>query len=125
MAAQVSVLVCRDCCCGRTRKHPDVDHVAQLSAIDDAGEAAGNARVAVTKCLDVCSASNVVVVRHHVPGNPTVWLGQVLSARDTLLLTQWLRQGGPARAPLPAGLRPKVFRPGITSDCAVDEQCPA
>jgi hypothetical protein len=120
----VSVLVCRDCCCGRSRKHPEVDHVAQLTAIDEACDAAGNARVVVTKCLDVCSVSNVVVVRHHAPGSPTLWLGQMLSQRDTVLLTQWLRQGGPARAPLPAGLRVKAFQPGINSACAADEVCP-
>jgi hypothetical protein len=121
MGFDVSVLVCRDCCCGRHRKHPQVDHAAQLAAIDEACAAAGNARVLVTKCLDVCDASNVVVVRHHTQGSPTVWLGRMLTPRDTLLLTHWLRQGGPARGPLPDGLRAKVFRPGITSTCAVDE----
>jgi (2Fe-2S) ferredoxin len=123
--ATVTVLVCRDCCCGRSKKHPDVDHAAQLAAIDDACEAAGNARVVVTRCLDVCQVSNVVVVRHHVPGAPTLWLGKVLTAFQTRALTQWLRAGGPSASPLPAALRPLVFSPSIASACAVDEHCPS
>ncbi len=120
----VTVMVCRDCCCGRSKKHPEVDHAAQLAAIDEACEAAGNARVVVTKCLDVCAVSNVVVVRHHVVGAPTVWLGKVLSPTHTRLLTHWLRAGGPSTAQLPAGLRALGFSPGITSACAADEHCP-
>jgi hypothetical protein len=119
----VTVLVCRDCCCGRSKKHPEVDHVAQLAAIDEACEAAGNARVVVTRCLDVCAVSNVVVIRHHAAGAPTLWLGKVLSPSHTRALTQWLRAGGPATAPLPDALRSLAFRPGITSSCGVDEYC--
>ena len=29
------VLLCRDCCCGTTTKHPDTDHRAQRDAIED------------------------------------------------------------------------------------------
>ena len=33
IAAGCTVTVCRDCCCGSARKHPRVDHDAQLDPL--------------------------------------------------------------------------------------------
>ena len=85
------VLVCRGCCCGSERKHPDVDHdeqVAEISAV---------ARTRVVECVDECLYSNVVIVR---PGpGESIWLGRLNSATLTAELCDWLDAGAPQ--PLP------------------------
>ena len=86
-----SVLVCRGCCCGTSRKHPDVDHDAQVAVLSS-GALRGGGRCRVVDCLDECSASNVVVVRRH-DGHPAIWLGGVLSADDTAAVAEWLAAG--------------------------------
>lgn len=102
---RTSVLVCRDCCCGTARKHPDTDHDAQLAAIRAAGGA--HHRVVVTRCLGVCEQSNVVVVRQR--RSPAVWLGGLTDESSTEALCAWLRNGGP----LPESLDAHRFeRPG-------------
>ncbi|MFY1632080.1 hypothetical protein ACN27F_02145 [Solwaraspora sp. WMMB335] len=58
MTAGCLVTVCRGCCCGTSRKHPDVDHDGQLRALRASG-----ARVRVVDCLNTCERSNVVVVQ--------------------------------------------------------------
>jgi hypothetical protein len=88
------VLVCRGCCCGTERKHPETDHDAQLAAI------AAVARTRVVGCVDECAHSNVVVVR---PGDGTsIWLGGILDPATTSALCDWLERG--ATSPVPAVL---------------------
>jgi hypothetical protein len=105
-----SVLVCRGCCCGTERKHPDVDHDAQLDALRSV------VRTRVVDCVDECSQSNVVIVR---PGDSSsIWLGGVLAASETQVLCAWLAQGAPL--PLPIALQQRVFvRNGSSDVCAV------
>jgi hypothetical protein len=86
-----SVLVCRGCCCGTLRKHPGVDHDAQVDVLTRAAHHGGG-HCRVVDCLDQCSASNLVVVRRH-DGAPAVWLGGVLSAADTDAVADWLATG--------------------------------
>lgn len=113
--------MCRGCCCGAPEKHPRVDHEAQQEAIEDAAREAGGARVLVVDCLDECSHSNVIVVRHRGSPRPsTVWLGGVLSQRQTRALCDWIRDGGPRSAGLPPVLALAAFVPGRDAVCAVD-----
>jgi (2Fe-2S) ferredoxin len=98
-APSTTVLVCRGCCCGTARKHPDVDHEAQLAAWRAA--ARGDVTVRATGCLGPCSASNVVAVR--LPGDDRrLWLGGLLDQDVTDLVTAWIGRGCPL--PLPPAL---------------------
>jgi len=118
------VLVCRDCCCGTARKHPDVDHDFQLERIEEAAAVAG-AKVIVTRCLDVCSRSNVVVVRTLTAAQrKTLWFGEVLSRKRLEALCAWLRAGAFASGgPLPATLAFATFAPTDASvRCAMREE---
>ena len=62
-AANLTILVCRGCCCGTAQKHPDVDHEAQLRVLEAAAAKTAGARVRAVDCVDECSRSNVIVVR--------------------------------------------------------------
>ncbi|MDI6099586.1 hypothetical protein QLQ12_13360 [Actinoplanes sp. NEAU-A12] len=104
--------VCRDCCCGSLRKHPAVDHDGQLDGLRAAVEPAH--RVRTSLCLDACSQSNVVVV-HPAPearraGARPVWFGLVLDDAVVEDLAQWVRDGGPGVARMPAVLELSVIR---------------
>lgn len=105
--------VCRGCCCGTKKKVPGVDHKAQLarlSAIDD--HAGRTVPVRTSKCLGICFQANVVVVQPsqegHAAGGRPVWLGEM--TEDELLdaLDDWIFDGGPGLAPLPAALADHV-----------------
>jgi predicted metal-binding protein len=120
-----TILVCRDCCCGTKRKHAGVDHDEHLERLEHAARLMGNARVLVTRCLDVCARSNVVVVRTRVGGQPrSVWFGEVLSSKRLDALCTWLRAGGLRTAtPLPATLAFAAFPPSEeSSHCAIAEE---
>ena len=103
-----SVLVCRGCCCGTSRKHPDVDHEAQVAMLSS-GAQQGGGRFRVVDCLDECSASNVVVVRRR-DGHSAIWLGAVLSADDTAAVADWLARGAQVSAMSPAVTRRMMTR---------------
>jgi predicted metal-binding protein len=120
-----TILVCRDCCCGSVRKHDEVDHDDHLERLEHAARDMGGARVLVTRCLDECSRSNVVVVRTRVGGEQrSVWFGEVLSRKRIEALCAWLRAGGLRTAtPLPATLAFATFRPSEQSSrCAAHEE---
>ncbi len=105
--------VCRGCCCGTRKKVPGVDHRAQLarlSAIDD--HAGRTVPVRTSKCLGICFQADVVVVQPsqagHAAGGRPVWLGKM--TEDALLdaLDDWIFDGGPGLAPVPAVLADHV-----------------
>jgi hypothetical protein len=108
----LAILVCRGCCCGTTRKHPDAAHEAQVESLRQAAAAAG-ARFAVTDCLGPCERSNVALVRTRREDGvaEAVWLGELLAVEETTLLSDWIRAGAHARAALPEALAAKTFRP--------------
>ncbi|MEV7601550.1 (2Fe-2S) ferredoxin domain-containing protein [Kitasatospora sp. NPDC089797] len=101
--APVTVTVCRDCCCGSRTKHPDVDHAAQFERLRAAVGSAG--RVRASKCLDVCTQSNVVVVgpssEGRAAGARPVWLGFVLMDGMIDDIAAWVAAGGPGVAEPP------------------------
>lgn len=100
------VLLCRDCCCGTSSKHPRTDHDAQRDALLACSDVDG-VRVRVVDCLDQCDRSNVVLVRDFGGGRRPhdTWLGGVLNDAATEELVDWVRDGGL----LPKGLRPHLF----------------
>ncbi|MEM7275783.1 MAG: hypothetical protein AAF547_22095 [Actinomycetota bacterium] len=99
------VLICRGCCCGSDRKHPDLDHDRQVAAISAV------AHTRVVDCVDECSYSNLVIVRPE-PGQ-SIWLGRLNSPLLTEELCEWLDAGAPQ--PLPPVLEVFSFEPSSRS----------
>ena len=89
------VLLCRDCCCGTERKHPEVDHAGQEAALR-AAAADGGGKVIRTRCLGICERSNVVVAK--TPAG-TYWFEGVLTAENTRAVCAFVRARGGMRAP--------------------------
>ena len=111
-----TVTVCRDCCCGSTTKHPDVDHDGQLQALRDG--VAGYGRVVVSQCLLACDRSNVMVVTPSTTarraGASSVWLAGVSTGEHVAALTDWILAGGPSAFAVPEALRSLVsVRPAL------------
>ena len=111
------VRVCRDCCCGSPDKHPGVDHDALLARLRET--AAGHGRVRVTGCLLACERSNVVVVSPSPAGRRAgarpVWLKGVLEDAHVDAIVDWLHDGGPGVAALPAALAAHETFAGLAS----------
>jgi predicted metal-binding protein len=106
-----TVLVCRGCCCGTERKHPEVDHEAQLRDLRAAAAASG-AVVRQVGCLGPCSESNVMVVRS--PGaTKRHWFGSMLESDATAAMAGWIAAG--CRGPVPAELAPNLLGPTTSS----------
>ncbi|MFD5825287.1 hypothetical protein [Lentzea sp. NPDC060358] len=101
MSARITV--CRGCCCGTERKHPDVDHDRQLALLRSR-----LAAVTVADCLDACEVSNVVVVRPspaaRATGARAVWVGSVLDDEAVHGVADWVDAGGPGLAAPPAAI---------------------
>lgn len=110
--SRLTAVVCRDCCCGSTDKHPRTDHDGHLARLRQACADHPHARVVVSRCLGRCTSSNVVVVRTRQLGHPRteVWLGGLHDDADIESLSGWVRSGG-APAELPAELGPHVLGP--------------
>lgn len=105
-----TVTVCRDCCCGTERKHPGIEHDAQLKTLRDGLSVSG--RVIVSQCLLVCDRSNVMVVSPSPAargsGAKPVWLAGMLAPKYTEAVVDWVRAGGPGVAEMPRALRSRV-----------------
>ncbi|GHE27454.1 hypothetical protein GCM10017673_32030 [Streptosporangium violaceochromogenes] len=103
------ITVCRDCCCGTSRKVPGLDHDEQVRRLSQAAD------VRVSECLDVCEQANVVVVRPspagRAAGGRPVWLGLVNHPDAAEDIAAWIRDGGPGLAPLPDILTLYAFTP--------------
>lgn len=106
------VHVCRDCCCGTWRKHPEVDHSAQLETLTRTVDSLPGGQIKTTKCVGECRHSNVLIIRRFLHGRTlTTWLGNILRERQTLALCQWLTQGAYQDLPLPSSLKRYAFTP--------------
>jgi (2Fe-2S) ferredoxin len=112
-----NISVCRDCCCGTSRKHPDVDHDLLVRRLE--GRVGDRGRVTVSTCLLACDRSNVVVVspsrQGRSAGGSPVWLKHVLSPGVVDAIASWVHAGGPGLATLPAALSSLTTRAGIAS----------
>ncbi|MGY6500293.1 MAG: (2Fe-2S) ferredoxin domain-containing protein [Acidimicrobiales bacterium] len=108
MRHELTVLVCRGCCCGQPTKHPDIDHDGHRDAIGAAVDACPGATLRVVGCLGECSSSNLVVLRPHANG-PATWVPQVNGDSRLGAVTAWIEAGGPGRSPEPAELRGSTF----------------
>ncbi|MCV7422104.1 (2Fe-2S) ferredoxin domain-containing protein [Mycobacterium yunnanensis] len=102
-----TVTVCRGCCCGTAKKHPDTDHPAQLGVLRDLMRDVADLRV--TDCLGPCERSNVMVVTPSDGGRRcggrSTWLGYVFTDDAGSDIADWLREGGPGLAEFPRSLR--------------------
>jgi (2Fe-2S) ferredoxin len=100
------VRMCRGCCCGTRRKHPDVDHDAIVDVL--VAGLAGVADVVTTDCLSVCDLSNVVVVSPtpgaRRRGARPAWVTHVNTVHRAALVVDWVRAGGPGASRPPEGL---------------------
>jgi hypothetical protein len=114
----VRVRVCRDCCCGTVRKHPDVDHDALVDRLVTGTR--GLAAVDITPCLLACERSNVVVVQPgahgRLAGGRPVWLRGVLDVAAVDEIARWVRAGGPGAADPPEALTPLLTTPGVLGE---------
>jgi hypothetical protein len=112
------VILCRGCCCGTERKHPDVDHSAQERAFAAAAERGGG-KLVLSDCLDRCEASNLAVVR---AGGQNLWFGGLLSVEQTQCFSAWLAVGAPL--PVPAELAAALIdKAGPEADAKIDAAC--
>ena len=98
--------MCRGCCCGTTRKHPDVDHEGIAAVLETAiGPDAHLVRVG---CLWACDLSNVVVVNPAADarrqGARPAWVTRVNTVERAHALADWVRRGGPGTIDPPAEL---------------------
>ena len=105
--------VCRGCCCGTRKKVPGVDHKAQLARLSTIDDHSGRTvPVRTSKCLGICFQANVVVVQPsqegRAAGGRPVWLGQVTEDKLVEAIDDWIFEGGPGLAPLPAVLADHV-----------------
>ncbi len=123
-----TILVCRACCCGRPSKHPHLDHDEQVRLLGESISGWPGARLREVGCLDVCSQSNVIVVRDRrpetAPGSRSTWFGGIVTDELTVVLCDWLRSGGPAST-TPALLNAQRFAgpsPDVPADLR-DEDC--
>ncbi len=99
---ELTVMVCRGCCCGSSLKHPGTDHDHQLDRLRAAADSTPGASLRVVGCLGECSSSNVVVL-HGRGDRRATWVPQVLDDERTAAVEQWINQGGPGvSAPPPA-----------------------
>lgn len=103
MARPITVTVCRGCCCGNPARHPHTDHDGQLVHLAAAAEAA-RARLHTSRCLGLCSHSNVVRVRTPDTHGETHthWYGNLHDNEHIRQLADWIRVGAPQ--PAPAGI---------------------
>jgi len=113
----LSVLLCRDCCCGTERKHPDFSHDLQESDLRAAVADIGG-KVHRVKCLDACSHSNVVVLRTRQHGK--LWFGGLADEVSHAALMAFVRDG--ARGKIPSGLLALQFIPSAAS-VDVESRC--
>lgn len=122
------VIVCRGGDCGSRRKHPAVDHAAQLTTIRT--RVGGAAEVLVSKCLDACEHSNVIVVvpgqEDRTRGAEPVWLGEVNDPDVTADLIDWVTSPTPWSVQPPTLVDIHTFTPpaAAATNWKIRTRCP-
>ncbi|GAA4737456.1 hypothetical protein GCM10023350_21830 [Nocardioides endophyticus] len=109
------VRLCRGCCCGTVRKHPDIDHDAIAALLESSiGEQSTLARV---DCLWACDLSNVVVVNPSPAGREAgarpAWVPHVNTPARARLVARWVLDGGPGIATPPQELGEVLSAAGL------------
>jgi len=108
---QISVVVCRGCCCGDPTVHPGIAHDALLAHLEIS--LYGLARVRAVGCLLLCDRANVVVVSPapwaRRNGARPVWLSRVFDRKINEAIIFWIKSGGPGQAATPAALEAHVL----------------
>ncbi|TRW79120.1 (2Fe-2S) ferredoxin domain-containing protein [Mycolicibacterium sp. 018/SC-01/001] len=106
-----TVTLCRGCCCGTSKKHPDNDHEAQVSSLRTVLHEVADLRI--TDCLGPCERSNVLVVTPSADGyrrgGRSTWLGYVFDETSGSAIAEWLRDGGLGVSEFPRSLRRHRF----------------
>lgn len=99
----ITITVCRGCCCGNPARHPHTDHDRHHAHLAEAAAEAG-ARLHTSRCLGLCSHSNVVRIRTADTHGETHthWYGSLHDDDHIHQLAQWIRDGAPL--PQPAGV---------------------
>lgn len=107
------VVVCRGGDCGSQLKHPGTDHVAQLRRVRDEIHPE-TATITISKCLDACDHSNVIVVvpgeEGRAAGEDPVWVGGLLDQDATTDIITWVNHNDPDAEPPPM-VQVRQFRP--------------
>jgi hypothetical protein len=100
------VRMCRGCCCGTRRKHPDVDHDAVAAALG--ADLGPGVELLTVDCLWACDLSNVVVVNPaaaaRAAGARPAWVTEVNTVDRARAVVAWVRRGGPGVAEPPPEL---------------------
>lgn len=115
------VVVCRGGDCGSRMKHPGFDHQNQLRSIRQSAPSA--TRIVVSRCLDACEHSNVIVVLPpaDTPEHEAVWIGGANDGETTQDIVRWLRAGSPY-ADRPALVEIRQFSPTRLNRRELDEE---
>ncbi|WP_461030694.1 (2Fe-2S) ferredoxin domain-containing protein, partial [Streptomyces sparsus] len=115
-ASPCTIVVCRGCCCGDSRKHPGADHVWQLDRLRAAAAtSAGTLSVRTTDCLGPCDQANIVVVRPSAAGRRrggrAAWIGWAMGDDCTQDIIDWASAGGPGLVDPPPALTLQFVSP--------------
>jgi hypothetical protein len=109
-----TLVVCRGCCCGNSRKHPGTDHVGQVERLRAAAAEHGF-RVRTTDCLGPCDQANVIVVgpspAGRRAGGRATWIGFASDDDSTEEVVRWAAAGGPGLAEPPLTLELQFISP--------------
>ncbi|MEV0318524.1 (2Fe-2S) ferredoxin domain-containing protein [Streptomyces sp. NPDC050658] len=115
-ARPCTLVVCRGCCCGNSRKNPGVDHEWQLARLQAAAAAsAGRFAVRTSDCLGPCGQANIVVVQPSREGRrrggKAVWVGFATDDASVDDIVDWAEAGGPGLAEPSAALTLQLVDP--------------
>ncbi len=83
------IYLCRGCCCGKRKKHPDVDHDQIKRTVKETARKAGMP-VTITGCLGPCGQGNMLVVRN---GNALRWFRKMNDAESVRSLLDHVAGG--------------------------------
>ena len=117
----LTTVVCRGGDCGSRMKHPGFDHQQQLRKIRQS--ITSSTRLIVSRCLDACEHSNVVVVipPADMQANGPVWIGGANDDETTEDIVRWLCVGAP-HADRPALVEIRQFTPTRLNRRELDEE---
>ncbi len=113
-----TVTVCRGCCCGTHKKHPDVDHDAQLDLLrESVGDSARVRNQRLPRRLQAIQRHRGVAVPCRTRrGRSTGVAQKVLTVSAMRDIGEWLHAGGPGAATPPPAVEHLVYRPWVVKE---------